>query len=107
MGGNFRVGFQFVLPVDADLFGVVGLAVLEFADLAVVPVTYRTVVTGDAGVYFGVASAFGTGEVLAPDITVFRADGLGGGQGVVWQLEVLGDLAYQGGGRLPVRQALA
>ena len=45
--------------------------------------------------------------MLAGDVAVVLADGVGGGHGVVGQLKVFRDLPHQVGGRLPVRQLLA
>ena len=86
---------------------IINLAVLVLLALAVVPVLDRTVVAGDTAVNLGLLAALRTGEMLTGNITVVGTDRVGGGHGVVGQLEVLSDLANQGGGSLPVRQLLA
>ena len=85
----------------------VGLAVVELGNFAVVPVLDRTVVAGNAGVDFRFAAADRALEVLAVNVAVLRADRVGRGEGVVRELEVLGNLADEDGSVLPVRKFLS
>ena len=91
----------------AALGEIVELAILEFLSLAVVPVLHWAIVAGDAAVDFGLVAADRAGELLAGDVAVVFADGIGWRQGVVRQLVVLGDLAHEIGGCFPVRQFFA
>ena len=45
--------------------------------------------------------------MFAGDVAVLGADGVGGREGVIGELEILRDLAHQIGRSLPVRQLLA
>ena len=65
---------------------VVGLPLLELLGLAVVPVLYRPVVSGDPAVDLGLLSALGTYAYLAGYVSVVPAYGIGRGDGVVRQL---------------------
>lgn len=80
---------------------VVDLSLLELLCLSVVPVLNGAVVARNTAVYLGLCSAVVALVVLAGDVTVILADGVGRAEGVVRQLIVLGDLANEVCSRLP------
>ena len=82
-------------------------ALLVLLGLTGVPVLHGAVVAGDAAVDLGGLAALRAGEMLAADVAVVLADGVGGREGVVGQLVVLGDLAHEVCCGLPARQLLA
>ena len=86
---------------------VVLAALLVLLRLACVPVLDGAVVAGDAAVDLGVLTAVGALELLAAQIAVILADGIGRGEGVVRELVVLSDLADKICCGLPARQLLA
>ena len=90
----------------ASLSHLIDLSVVELLGLAVVPVLYRAVVSGDAAVHLGGLAAVGAGELLPGQVSVVGAHRVGGGNGVVGQLVMFRDFAHQGGGRLPAGQFL-
>ena len=85
---------------------IVHQAILELLALALVPVLHRAVVAGDAAVDLGLLAADGAAVLLAGNVAVVGADGIGGAHGVVRQLVVLGDLPHQSRCSLPVGQFL-
>lgn len=105
---NRLANFLGVFSADNAVVGqlgstdVVNLAVFIFLGLAVVPVLNRTIVSGNTAVYLGGFSANGALFLLARKISVAFADRIGGGNGVVGKLVILGNLANEGGCRLPV-----
>ena len=62
--------------LQAGIVDIVELPVLVLLGLSVIPVLYRTVVTGDPAVNLGLLAAFRAGEVLSGDIAVFFTDGI-------------------------------
>ena len=56
------------------------LALLVLLGLTGVPVLHGAVVAGDAAVDLGRLAALGAGEMLAADVAVVLADGVGGGE---------------------------
>ena len=104
---RLHLGVQHALMGQVGVADVVHLAILELLRLAVVPVLHRAVVAGDAAVDLGAFAALGADRHLAGQIAVVLAHGIGGGQGVIGQLIVLGDLTHQLSRRLPIRQLLA
>ena len=88
--GSGRVGIALKGHAVPEVLGdgaahVIDLAVLELLGLAVVPVLHRTIVAGNAGIDLGLLAAVGAAILLAGQIAVIRADGVGGRQGVVGQ----------------------
>ena len=61
---------------------VVEAAVLELLAFAVVPVLHRAVVAGDAAVDLSRLAADGAGILLAGQVAVLGADGIGRGEGI-------------------------
>ena len=59
---------------QAGGFHLIFTALLVFLCFPGVPVLYRTIITGDAAVYFCVGTALRTGEVFTGQITVILAD---------------------------------
>ena len=106
------VGFGLAGAVVAMLFFVlrrgdlVGLAHIEFLDLAGIPVLDWAVVAGDAGIDFGFASAVRALVLLAGDVSMLGADGIGRRHGVIGELVVEGDLANELHAGFPIREAL-
>ena len=80
---------------------------LVFLRLAGVPVLHGAVVAGDAAVDLCALAAVGAGELLADEVAVVLADGIGGRKRILRQLVVFRDLAYQICRRLPVGQLFA
>ena len=89
------------LMVQMRGLNVVDLSLLELLRLSVVPVLNGAVVARNTAVYLGLCSAIVALIVLAGDVTVILADGVGRAEGVVRQLIVLGDLANEVCSRLP------
>ena len=56
---------------------VILLALLILLSFACIPVLHGTVVAGDAAVYLGSLAALGAGELLAVEVAVVLADGIG------------------------------
>ena len=81
-------------------------AVLVLLGLSLVPVLHRTVVSRNPAVNLRLGSADRAGEMLAGQVSVGLTDGVSGRHGVVGQLVILRNGAYQVGGRLPVGQLL-
>ena len=65
------------------------LALLVLLGLTGVPVLHGAVVAGDAAVDLGALAAVRAGELLAGEVAVVFADGVGGAEGVVGQLVVI------------------
>ena len=86
---------------------VILLALLILLSFACVPVLHRTVVAGDTAVNFSALTALGTGKLLAGEVAVILADGVGRAYGVVRQLVILGYLADKVCGCFPIGQLLA
>ena len=62
---------------------VILLALLILLSFACVPVLHRTVVAGYTAVNFSALTALGTGKLLAGEVAVILADGVGRAYGVV------------------------
>ena len=86
--------------------GVIGLAVLEFLHLAIVPVLDGAVVAGDTAVDLGLLAADRTGVLFARQIAVFGTDRIGRAERIVGQMVVVRDLLHELHGSLPIRQFL-
>ena len=80
---------------------IVDLSLLELLRLSVVPVLDGAVVARNTAVNLGLCAAVVALVVLAGDVTVILADGVGRAEGVIRQLIVLGDLANEVCSRLP------
>ena len=86
---------------------IVGNPIPELLRLAVVPVLHGAVITGNPAVDLGTLATERADGLLAGEVTVGPADGVGRGEGVIRQTVVLGDLPHQVCGSLPVWQLLA
>lgn len=75
-------GYGCALVLQSGMTDVIELAVLEFLGLAVVPVLNGTVVAGDAAVDLSRLAADGAGILLAGQVAVLGADGIGRGEGI-------------------------
>ena len=71
-------GLRVLHGVEVAVRDVVGLALLVLLRLARVPVLHRAVVAGDAAVHLGALAAVRAGELLAGEVAVVFADGVGG-----------------------------
>ena len=80
--------------------------VLVLLGLTIIPVLYRTVVSGDTAVNLGLLSTFRAGEMLAADVAMLLTYGIGRRNGVIRQTIILCDLTYQRRCCLPVRKLL-
>ena len=61
----------------------IGFSVPELLTLAVIPILYRAVVTGDTAVDLGLSAAVRADCLLPGKVTVICADGIGGRQRVI------------------------
>ena len=86
---------------------IIDLPILEFLDFPIIPVLDRPVIPGDTAVDLRLLSTVRAGILLPCQIPVFPADAVGGRQGKIGQLVVVGDFPYKPGGRLPIRQLFA
>lgn len=84
----------------------VGLPHLEFLDFTGIPVLDWTIITGDTGIDFGFLSAMWALPLLANEIPVLGANGIGWGHGVIRKFVVLGDLADELHAGFPIWEAL-
>ena len=84
----------------------VSLSHLEFLRLACVPVLNRTVIAGDAGVDFGLLAADWALPLLAGEVAMVFADGIGRRHGVIREFVVLGDLPDELHAGFPAREPL-
>ena len=76
--------------------------VLVFLDFSVVPVLDGTVVAGNPAVNFRIFSTDRAGKMLAALIAMIRTNGVGRGNGVIGQAELVRDLFDQAGRCFPV-----
>ena len=101
------LGVQGTLVLKDGGSDVILLALLILLSFACVPVLHRTVVAGYTAVNFGALTALGTDKLLAGEVAVIFAYGVGRTYGVVRQLVILGYLADKVCGCFPIGQLLA
>lgn len=101
--GCFAAAFLDALLFQHRVFDIIALAAVVFLGLAIIPVLHRAIITGDAAVNLCRLAAIRAGELLACQIAVLAANGIGGGDGVVGELIILRDLPHQGCSSLPAR----
>ena len=86
---------------------VIGDPVPELLCLPIVPVLHRPIVTRDPAVDLGGFTTVRADSLLTGEVTVVLADGVGRGECVIREAVVLGDLAHQVCGGLPVGELFA
>ena len=82
--------------MELGMKDIVDFSVLKFLSLSIVPVLYRTVVSGDPAVNLRRLAALRTYILFSVQIAVIPANGIGGWQRRIRQPGGLCNLAYQG-----------
>ena len=77
------------------MFNVVLFPILKLLNLPVVPVLYRTVISGDPAVDLCLSAAMRAGVLLPVDIAVILADGVGWRDRIIRKLIILRNLPYK------------
>src|SRR5699024_7580082 len=89
------------------MFDIIFFPVFKLLNLSIVPVLYRTVISGDPAVNLRLFSAVRAGILFAVNIAVILADGVGRRNRIVWKLIILGNLPYKKRRFLPARKLLS